>query len=437
MTTTVLRTMKGVREPTAEQQERIEEAARNKVFLSDKDIRASVQAIRQTIKSEEIRLRKKYRWLNRQDLLGFMSFALSVIALCITIFLYLKRRIHWSLVIPLMALPGSILHEIEHDLIHNLYFKGKQWMHHLMFVVIYFTKWSIPPWYRKYIHIRHHQVSGTSEDIEERLIGMGRPLDYLRWAMTFYPFANVLILDELQEDNPKDWSKHRLIFAGIPSIIPFTILWHLFMGYGRLMMGWTIGSYDPVHLLPDWGWPIVRDLSILLLLPNVLRQACLNLMASYSHYYGDIPHGNVYYQNQIIDHWTMWPFQLFSFNFGATHIIHHFVPNQPFYLRQMLAPKSIATMLKHGIRMNDWGIIRRNNRYFDETGTVTKRRIDLNINENELNNIAATTTATSTTTATTTVAHANNVIDDSVPITSDSSSAEKEILPESPSSQEE
>jgi len=356
-----------------EQKEKFRVASENGEFLNERDIRSQVLAIRQTIRNEEVRLRKKYKWLQYQDFIGFMSFALSVVALIITAMFYLKRRIHWSIVIPLMALPGSILHEIEHDLIHNLYFKGKQWMHHVMFVAIYFTKWSIPPWYRKFLHIRHHQESGTEKDIEERLIGLGRPLDFVRWALTFYPFSNVVIMEDLQEDN-KDWSRHKLVFAGIPTVVPFTLLWHLFMGYSRLHMGWVMGSYDPVCMLPEWGWPIVRDLSILLLLPNVLRQACLNIMASYSHYYGDIPSNNVFYQNQIIDHWTMLPFQLFSFNFGATHIIHHFVPNQPFYLRQMLATKSIATMVDNGVRRNDLGIIKRNNRYYDETGTVTYKR---------------------------------------------------------------
>jgi hypothetical protein len=369
------RKVRQVADISPEQLNKFKEAEAKQEFLNEKDIRSQVTAIRQTIRNEEVRLRKKYRWLQHQDMIGFISFALSVIALLITAMFYLKRKIHWSIVIPLMALPGSILHEIEHDLIHNLYFKGKQWMHHLMFVAIYFTKWSIPPWYRKMLHIRHHQESGTEKDIEERLIGMGRPLDFIRWALTFYPFSNVIIADELQEDN-KDWSKHKLVLAGIPTVVPFTVLWHLFLGYGRLHMGWTFGSYDPVCLLPEWGWPIVRDLSILLLLPNVLRQACLNIMASYSHYYGDIPSNSVFYQNQIIDHWTMWPFQLFSFNFGATHIIHHFVPNQPFYLRQMLATKSVAAMVDNGVRRNDLGIVKRNNRYYDETGTVSFKRVE-------------------------------------------------------------
>jgi len=97
-----------------------------------------------------------------------------------------------------------------------------------------------------------------------------------------------------------------------------------------------------------------------------LRQCCLNLVATYCHYYGDVPLGSVFYQNQVIDHWSLWPLQLFSFNFGATHIIHHYIPNQPFYLRQMLAPKAIEELCANGVRRNDFGIVLRNNRYFGE-----------------------------------------------------------------------
>ncbi len=36
-------------------------------------------------------------------------------------------------------------------------------------------------------------------------------------------------------------------------------------------------------------------------------------------------------------------------------------------------------MVKHGIRINDWSIIRRNNRFFDESGTVSNKRQELSI----------------------------------------------------------
>ena len=49
---------------------------------------------------------------------------------------------------------------------------------------------------------------------------------------------------------------------------------------------------------------------------------------------------NVFFQNQVIDHWLFYPLQAFCFNFGVSHILHHYVTRQPFYLRQMCAPRS-------------------------------------------------------------------------------------------------
>lgn len=359
---------------TKDQVDKLNKAQTEETFLGERDLRSSIKAIRQTIKNEEVRLRKRYKWLKHQNVIGLLAFVFSCISLVFFGYMYLKRRIHWGFVVPLMALPGSILHEIEHDLIHNLYFKSKQWVQHAMFFVIWWVKWSIPPWYRKMIHLRHHVVSGQRKDIEERLIGLGLPLNWLRWILTLNPFSVSLILSDIQKDNTKDWNKHKLVLAAFPTIIPFILLWHMLLSYIRLQLGWTMGAYDPVHYLPLWLWPYVRDASVLILLPNILRQACLNLMASYSHYYGDIPQNNVYYQNQIIDHWLLYPFQLFCFNFGSTHILHHFIPNQPFYLRQMLAKKAKEECVAHGIRRNDFGIIKRNNRYYKHDELAEEQR---------------------------------------------------------------
>lgn len=157
----------------------LQQAEKEERFLTSKELKQDIYAITQTIKNEEIRLRDKYKWLAHQNILGLGCFLISFAAIVVVAYLYLKRMIHWSLAIPLIALPGSILHEIEHDLIHNLYFKGKQWIQHVMFFTIWWVKMSIPPWYRKMIHLRHHIVSGQKTDIEERLIGIGLPLRYV------------------------------------------------------------------------------------------------------------------------------------------------------------------------------------------------------------------------------------------------------------------
>ena len=90
---------------------------------------------------------------------------------------------------------------------------------------------------------------------------------------------------------------------------------------------------------------------------------CLVMMSSYSHYYDDIPKHDVYYQNQILRGPLTWPLQVFCFNFGATHIIHHYVINQPFYLRQMVAEAAHAEFQRQDVRVNDLGTVTRSNRW--------------------------------------------------------------------------
>ena len=121
--------------------------------------------------------------------------------------------------------------------------------------------------------------------------------------------------------------------------------------------------FDPAWLLPPSVWPWIRDLAILVVLPNMLRQSCLALISSYCHYYEDIPDADVFYQTQILKSWVLFPLQLFCFNFGATHIIHHYVATQPFYLRQMVAPVVLGKMALLGTRVNDLGVVARNNRW--------------------------------------------------------------------------
>lgn len=53
-----------------------------------------------------------------------------------------------------------------------------------------------------------------------------------------------------------------------------------------------------------------------------------------------------------------------NFPVGATHIIHHYVPNQPFYIRELVYRKVKDYMVENGIRNNDLGILIRGNRYF-------------------------------------------------------------------------
>jgi fatty acid desaturase len=314
--------------------------------------RNRVRAIRSAILAEEGRLRARHPWLAHQDVLGLACFLVSLAGMAGVAAAYLAFGLTWWLAIPLLAVPLSILHEIEHDLIHDLYFRRRRWVQTLLFTVIWFCKLGLNPWYRRDIHLKHHRDSGQATDIEERLIGLGLPLGWLRLFIALHPLGSVVLFPRLLRDAP-DFRPVRMVLLSLPTYAIFAVLWLGFPAY--LWLG-------PDGSLPAWGWPWVRDLTVLLFLPNVLRQMCLILMSSYSHYYGDIPPSDVYYQNQVLSSWLLWPLQAFCFNFGATHIIHHYVVRQPFYIRQLVAAAAHAEMFLQGVPQNDFGTIARNNR---------------------------------------------------------------------------
>ncbi len=335
----------------------------------------SVHCIRAVIHSEEQRLRADHPWLAHQDFLGLTCCAASLAAMAGVAALYLQGWLVWWLAVPLMALPISILHEVEHDLIHDLYFRGRAWAQNGMLIVIWFCKLSLNPWYRRAIHLRHHLVSGQETDIEERLIGLGLPFGLLRLVVTIHPMGGLLLFRRIKRDVP-GFQPWRLALLSVPTYTLFNVISVAFVGYVWLRQGWSLPN-DPFRLLPAWGWPWARDLTVLLVLPNVLRQSCLVLMSSYSHYYGDIPEREIFFQNQILSHWVFFPVQLFCFNFGATHIIHHYVINQPFYLRQMVARAAQAEMRRQGTRTDDLGTFVRANRWGDATSVVGGHPLDL------------------------------------------------------------
>jgi hypothetical protein len=86
-------------------------------------------------------------------------------------------------------------------------------------------------------------------------------------------------------------------------------------------------------------------------------------VSSNVHYYGDINPRNVVQQTQVWSSPWVLPFQLFCFNFGSTHAIHHFVVQEPFYLRQLVAREAHVVMREHGVRFNDFGTLLRANRW--------------------------------------------------------------------------
>jgi len=330
-----------------------------------------VNKIREMIRAEDRRLRKKYSILSlkNQDSVGTAIYICSLFALFVASDQWYRGNMSGFTLCWVNALILSIFHEMEHDIIHNLYFKRREIVQHMMFFGIWILKSNAAPWWRKYYHLRHHQESGQETDVEERLIGLGmKPWSIKRILVTLTPAATLFVAHDIKKDVP-DFSILGLILANAPTVGASTLS-VIFHGL------YSINDEVFSILAPIIPFCIIYNYT--LNFPNFLRQSCLIFVSTFCHYYGDIPEKDVFYQTQILDHWMLYPFQLFCFNFGATHIIHHFVTRQPFYLRQLTAFKVIPEMIKAGCRYNDIFNQNRANRFTigDDTPKLIVNKID-------------------------------------------------------------
>lgn len=317
--------------------------------------RQAITAIHTAIRDEEKRLRDRHGWLAHQNALGVAVFAGALALYALAAWSWTASLLPAVATILLIAFAISLLHELEHDLIHDLYFRRHTRIQDLLFFGIFISKMSMDPWSRRRLHLRHHRVSGQPIDIEERLIGLGLPLGPKRIALTLVPAFAGLVLPALMLDLKNHRDTHPRNKARKP-----LSLWR--RGMRLLSLAFALAPF--VALAGWWAqatW--AAPLLVLYVLPNLLRHACIALVSSMSHYYGDIEPNDVTQQNQILDHWSFAPMQLFCFNFGATHVLHHYVVQQPFYLRQLVAPAVKQTLIEQGVRHNDLATVRRANRW--------------------------------------------------------------------------
>ncbi|MGE4799520.1 hypothetical protein AB8989_03840 [Yersinia hibernica] len=89
-----------------------------------------IREVRKAIINHCKEVKEKYSILKYQDALGFgiLSTMISVISsLC-----YINGYIAWWVCIIINALCISLAHEIEHDLLHSLYFKKHRIMQYII-----------------------------------------------------------------------------------------------------------------------------------------------------------------------------------------------------------------------------------------------------------------------------------------------------------------
>lgn len=328
-------------------------------------------------------LRERFPMLKHQDAIGAGILTFSLAGMVGLGVLYYYGLMSAWLVIPLAAIFASFTHELEHDLIHLMYFRNQLWVHNTMMALVWLARPStISPWTRRRMHLHHHKYSGTDTDLEEQGITNGEPLSLKRLLMMSDQMLAIFLRPMqmrrlakrfIKAQNPKSKAEYRaLLREQVLGYMPlgriYYTLWHTFIIYHAanfiaMAMGATLSWPAAVSPYIAPAVATLNFLAVTWLAPNALRMFCLHFVSSNMHYYGDVEPKNVMQQCQVLNVWWMAPFNLFCFNFGSTHAIHHFVVKEPFYIRQLTAPVAHEVMREMGVRFNDTGTFRRANRW--------------------------------------------------------------------------
>jgi fatty acid desaturase len=324
-------------------------------------------------------LRARHPWLRHQDAIGATVMLLSLLGMVASGWLYVEGVVPWWVCVPVTAVFASFIHELEHDLIHQMYFRSKPWANSLMLSLGWIARAStINPFLRRKLHLHHHKVSGTASDLEERGITNGERWGWRRLLATGDNMLGIAVRPIWMRSAVKHYVRaqqpaskraySRLVALQMMSFLPIgQIYYALFHGWlawhGASLLADIAGH--PIDA-PAWLTEAIRHLDIfavVYMLPSFLRTFSIQFISSNMHYYGDVEPRNVMQQCQVLNPWWLWPMQLFCFNFGSTHAIHHFAVKEPFYIRQWNAAIAHKVMREMGVRFNDFGTFRRANRY--------------------------------------------------------------------------
>lgn len=325
-----------------------------------------IATIKTAVLAEGDRIRAKYPILKHQDFIGMAILLFSIAGAVLTGWAYLEGMLAWYVTIPVIAVFLSFTHELEHDLIHYMYFRKNKFMHNLMMTMVWFCRPStINPWLRRHLHLHHHKHSGTETDLEERAITNGERFTPLRLLMMLDLELSVVLRIMKVPKHLRLKALMRGAIGNFPLATVFYAGWHAYVAYWAVeAAAWAVGYSVPwpAFVTPELV-ATANTVAVLIFAPNLLRSFSINFISSNMHYFGDIEDGNFVQQCQVLNSkWFIIP-HLFCFNFGSTHGIHHFVVRDPFYIRQMTAKKGHEVMRANGVRFNDLGTFKRANRW--------------------------------------------------------------------------
>jgi fatty acid desaturase len=338
-----------------------------------------IARVKQVVLEASDEVRRKYPILKHQDAIGVAIMTISLLGMIGSGVLYVQGLIAWWVCVPVTAIFASFIHELEHDLIHSMYFRMKPWANNLMLGLGWVARAStISPFVRRKLHMHHHKYSGTESDLEERGITNGEKWGIRRFFMTgdnmlavyLRPFTMIkavrAYIHSQKPETPaaeKAIAREQMLGYSPLGTIYYTLFHAWVVTHAVLLVSPLLGM--PVTLPLEWqaAFDVLNVFAVVYMLPSFLRTFSLHFISSNMHYYGDVETRNPLQQTQVLNVWWLLPFQLFCFNFGSTHAIHHFVVKETFYIRQLTARQAHAVMREMGVRFNDTGTFRRSNRF--------------------------------------------------------------------------
>lgn len=333
--------------------------------------------------SEDVR--RRYPILKHQDAIGAGIMALSLLGMIGSGVLYVQGVIPWWLCVPVTAIFASFIHELEHDLIHLMYFRKTPWANSLMLTLGWLARAStINPFVRRKLHLHHHKFSGTESDLEERGITNGERWGLRRLLMTgdnmlavyLRPVTMVKAVKAyIRSQKPATPAAAKAIareqrLGYFPLGLIYYTLFHTWVvTHAVLLIAPLLGMSPTLPASLQGAMGLLDVFAVVYMLPSLLRTFCLHFISSNMHYYGDVETNNPLQQCQVFNAWWLAPLNLFCFNFGSTHAIHHFVVKETFYVRQLTARKAHVVMREMGVRFNDFGTFGRANRLAQAAAT--------------------------------------------------------------------
>lgn len=132
----------------------------------------AIKQIQSAIRQADAQLKERHPILLHQNAIGLTICLVSLLGMVLSGYAYIIDMIPAWACILISAFFTSISHELEHDLIHHLYFRKNRLVQNTMMAIVWLMRPNtVNPWFRRNMHFNHHKVSGTEDDVEERVLG--------------------------------------------------------------------------------------------------------------------------------------------------------------------------------------------------------------------------------------------------------------------------